>query len=230
MRNPGTKLRIMHDSKVENAKPLTDKEEKFCDLIIEGRSYVEAAEESGIVPVSSTRKDKAQKAKNLMNRVAAKEYLSENAKTVKLLVPRDYDEVRRHMYEIAMGYAEKECTKVTKDGQIVNYTDTPSFRDQIAASAWLSADLREQKNRLEKIPEDEIVITDIEEIDKKTQDFVDRFSYRPIDTRPVQRIRTLREIQEETEKAEDGDTSLPDDRSNAILREAIDNSLGDYRI
>ena len=86
-------------------KPLTDQEEKFCELVINGMKQTDALISSGIMPADSEFKVLKNKAGSLMATARVRRYMIENAKVIKVMTSRDYDIVRTHMYEIAMGTA-----------------------------------------------------------------------------------------------------------------------------
>ena len=135
---------------------------------------------------------------------------------MKLFVDKDMDIIRVHMFEIAMGTAKKKSVKVTKDGDTVEIEETPGFRDQIAAAAWLSSDVRERKQTLQA-PVQELIVGDIEEIDQKTSAFLEKYSYRDTEkSKLASRVENIIDVEPiaETEK----------DREN-ISREDIDRAL-----
>ena len=182
-------------------KPLTDQEEKFCELVINGMKQTDALISSGIMPADSEFKVLKNKAGSLMATARVRRYMIENAKVIKVMTSRDYDIVRTHMYEIAMGTAVRKCKKLDKEGNVVEYEDSPSFRDQISAAGWLSADLKMRNEKEGRTPAQEIILKDIDEIEQKANALVDKYSYRRI----VQDGRTTRSIMQLDKAAEEYD-------------------------
>lgn len=227
MRNPGVRIKVVGNTK-SYTKPLSDDEEVFCKGIIEGKSYVDAAIDAGLWPEVKDREKIQGKAYNLLRTVRVKSYIAKNARTVTLFQERDYEVVKSHIYEIALGTATRESERL-RDGETITLTESPSFRDQIAAAALLRQMLNDDKDRI-IAPVKDIVVSDIEEIDRKTQEFVDRYSYRPIETRDRIRIKTIEGIVDaETDDVVEVDEDLPDERMNQIDR-AMEAEFDEYRI
>lgn len=215
MKNAEVSLGVFDGTKKQYIKPLTEEEQKVCDYVLDGMTYYDAAMKAGIYaeydkPIIQDKVCKLLKTKR------ARKYLAENSKTVKLFVDKDMDIIRVHMFEIAMGTAKKKSVKVTKDGDTVEIEETPGFRDQIAAAAWLSSDVRERKQTLQA-PVQELIVGDIEEIDQKTSAFLEKYSYRDTEkSKLASRMENIIDVEPiaETEK----------DMEN-ISREDIDRAL-----
>lgn len=181
MRNPAVKIKTWPRSGPNPYKILTESEQRFLDMIIDGRNRYEAAVESGMLSKDLPKNKIQDRCRNFLQTLRAKKYLAENAKTVRLMTEREYDIVRTHMYEIAMGTAVRKTVKLDKEGCEHNIEESPSFRDQVSAANWLLSDLRDKRNRLEKTPAQEMILNDIDEIERKTNDLVSKYSYRPIE-------------------------------------------------
>lgn len=194
MRNPEVSFGTFSGTRNEYIKPMSQKEQDLCDLVLDGVSYYEAAERTGLfIAEGMTRKAIQNKVSAFLHSKRARKYITENGRTVRMFADKDMDIVRMHMYEIALGTARRKMKKVTKDGEVVEYEDTPGFRDQIAAAAWLSSDVRERKSQSYSKTQ-EIIVNDIEEIDEKTSAFLEKYSYRDIDNRSPAKLKQIENI------------------------------------
>ena len=183
MKDPTVKLITWTKGRgASGSKPLSEAEERFCQLLLQNYTYYDAAVESGMVPKDADKKVVVNKASNFMKTLRARKYFAENGKTVKIMTDQDYDVVRTHMFEIAMGTAKKHAIKIDKDGNEHIIEETPSFRDQIAAAGWLAADLKAKAALSMRTPAQEIIIDSIDEIEKKANDLVSKYSFRTIST------------------------------------------------
>lgn len=227
MRNAPVKITAWTKTDYSISNPLTKEELRFCELVLDGVPYHRAVSESGLMPADTPKSKLNYKASYLMKTVRVQRYLGEHRKTIRVLVEKDYDILRTHMYEIAMGTASRTSERMNKDGEVVTVTESPSFRDQIAAAAWLRQDLNDRKEQAFTSQKD-IVITDVKEIDQKASEFVAKYSYRPIDTRSDMKIRAI----EATvgEMPDISDERLKGNPSSKEIEEAMENVFSDYRI
>lgn len=181
-------------------KPLTEQEEKYCDLVISGMTQIEAIVEAGILPPGTPKEKLKSKTKALNGTNRIRRYMSENSKVIRIMTTRDYDIMRTHMYEIAIGTAIRKAKKITKDGEVVEYEESPSFRDQVSAAGWLTADLKLRNEKTANTPAQEIILRDIDEIEKKANALVEKYSFRRIAMDPKSE-KALMRIEEENELA-----------------------------
>ena len=227
MKNPAVRIRT-YAYKQATLKSMTETEQRFCDLILDGRTHYEAGIESGYISKDDDRQKALNKCSNFVRTKKARRYLSDNARTVKLITEKDYDVVRTHMYEIAMGLAVRKSMKVDNEGNEHEIEEGPSFRDQIAAAGWLSSDLKERRNQLERTPAQEIIINDMEEIEKKASALVGKYSYRPIRPEKNMIIESQQEKVIDVECVEDG---IPDGRYNTpTVTEAFRKEMDEYSL
>ena len=180
MRNAefGFKVVKPHGSK-KSIKDLTFEEKAFCEYIIDGLTAPQAAEKAGLY--KDVPEDKfADRAYYLSQTSRVKKYIQENGRVVKLYDDRDMDLVRTKMLEIALGKAVRTKKVVTKDGAVIDVEENPSFRDQIAAAAFLRNDFNDRKNEVSTNKSD-AVLAHFEDIDNKNKKFLDQYTYRPME-------------------------------------------------
>lgn len=175
--------RITHSVLVKKKKgspPLTLEERRFCDLILEGYSNINAIFESGIGDRDRSgdkeyRKKMGIKAKALMNTRRVRDYLYANRKCAVVFTPTDMEKVATRMMDICMGNATMETEKVV-DGEVVKIEERPTFKDQIGAANFLMkyTEMLKSTKRLE-------MTVKAEDVDKDALDFVNRYKTRPIE-------------------------------------------------
>lgn len=162
---------------------LTEEEKKFCDLLLEGYTNINAMFESGIAD-RDRRDDKkyrakmTAKAKNLNNTRRIRDYMYRNRRCAVVFTPTDMEKVATHMMDICMGNASQEVETVV-NGKVDTISVKPSFKDQIAAAGFLMKYTEMLKNdkRL-----DIGMARKAEQADKDAIEFVKRYSnFRPIE-------------------------------------------------
>ena len=230
MRNAVAKVSVWSRSNEVKLKPLSNEEERFCDMILDGVPYWKAVLDSGVMPGVTDKTKLTDKGHNLMKTVRCRKYITEHQKTVRLLVEKDYDVLRVHMYEIAMGTAIRESEKITKDGEVVKITESPAFRDQIAAAAWIRQDLNDRKEEALRSPGEDIIVSDINEIDEKTNAFLAKYSFRPIETRSGSRLKAIEEAIDVKPDMVIDATVPRENITSESIQEAMDNEFRDYTI
>ena len=227
MRNPTVKIETKRSRNSKYSKPLSDREIRFCDILIEGKtSYYDAMIQSGMASADDDRIRVQNKANNLLKTARVKRYMQANAKTIRYFTNRDYDILKTHMYDIAMGTAKRVDTKVTKEGNIVSVESGPSFRDQIAAAAWISADIKASKDAM--FTSQEILVTDMKEISEKTKEFVDKYTFRKIEDKKSERI--FEKFEPVVEANFVVDDKIDERYSSENIRNALEEEFGEYRI
>lgn len=233
MRDPTIKMITWTNGRGSaGSKPLSEAEERFCQMVVEGHTYYDSAIESGMLSKDLDKKTVVTKCANFMKTLRARKYFAENGKTLKIMTEKDYDIVRTHMYEIAMGTATKTSIKIDKEGNEHPVVETPSFRDQIAAAGWLAADLKTKTALQMRTPAQEIIIDSIDEIEKKANDLVSKYSYRPVARDGVMARRAFGiENRAVIDATVDVPEFVPDDRTGAERIEmALKEELSGYSL
>ena len=169
-----------------NRKELTEEEERFLDLVIEGVSRTEAIFISGVYPPDGRddpeeRKRADGKARRIIQSQRAKLYIKNHRKVARVFVPGDMEELATHMFDIAMGIATKKTRKWDgEEGCYVEDVETPNFKDQTGAADWLLKYvkvLKEEQRCGTVIP----IEQKMKALDVKATEFIEKFDGREVD-------------------------------------------------
>lgn len=174
--------------RVSRVMELSPSEKVFLDMTLDGSSRIGAALEAFFPEEDwedeSVREKAKRKYSALLNTKRARQYLHLNRNRALIFVPTDMEKVATHLSDICFGNARRTVRKVDSKGRVVEYEETPSFSDQIAAGLFL-------KNYCESLEKRRTIPVKFEdrkdEIDEKAKKFTDGWKFRRIDQDPLRK-------------------------------------------
>lgn len=178
-------------SRPMKTKDLSDQEKEFLDLILDGWHKTSASLKV-FFPDSDWEdanvKMKARRKYNtLLDTKRAVQYLALNRNRATIFVPTDMDKVATHISDICFGNAIRKINKVSKNGEVIEIEETPSFSDQIAAAIFLK-NYTEYKQKAPIVAQFE---ERKDEIDEKAKKFADMWKTRRIEHSPFAKERNV---------------------------------------